>query len=152
MRPDSGIGGQFTRFAIVGVAGFLVDSAVLYVCLYALDLGIYGGRLVSYLLAATTTWFLNRQLTFRHSCRRAPLAQWTRFLVTNAVGGAVNYATYVAVMTLGPGSALLPLLGVAAGALAGLGFNFTASRRYVFRPVADAPPRDASNLRPDLPR
>ena len=47
---------QFARFAAVGVIGFVVDSAVLYLCLHVAGLGLYGGRVVSYLVAATTTW------------------------------------------------------------------------------------------------
>jgi len=42
-----------------GVAGFVVDSSVLYLCLHGTGLGLYGGRLVSYLAAASTAWYLN---------------------------------------------------------------------------------------------
>lgn len=122
---------QFARFTMVGVAGFVVDSGVLYLCLHGTGLGLYGGRLVSYLAAASTAWYLNRRITFAD--RSPPGRQWARFIATNALGALVNYGSYSAVVTLLPAGTWVPLLGVAVGALAGLGFNFTASRRFVFK-------------------
>ena len=119
---------------MVGVVGFIVDSAVLYLCLHATGLGLYGGRVVSYLAAASTTWYLNRRLTFGD--RSPPGRQWARFVTTNAVGALVNYGSYSIVVASLPAGTFVPLLGVAVGAIAGLGFNFTASRRFVFN--ADA--------------
>ena len=116
---------------MVGVVGFIVDSAVLYLCLHATGLGLYGGRVVSYLAAASTTWYLNRRLTFGD--RSPPGRQWARFVATNAVGALVNYGSYSIVVASLPAGTFVPLLGVAVGAIAGLGFNFTASRRFVFK-------------------
>jgi putative flippase GtrA len=138
-RPDRVVRRQFARFAMVGVVGFLVDSTVLYLCLHGTGLGLYGGRLVSYLAAASATWYLNRRITFGD--RSPPGRQWARFIATNGVGALVNYGSYSAIVTLLPAGTFVPLLGVAVGAIAGLGFNFTASRRFVFR--ADAAEQDS---------
>jgi putative flippase GtrA len=54
-------------------------------------------------------------------------------LTAATLGALVNYGSYSAVVTLLPAGTWVPLLGVAVGALAGLGFNFTASRRFVFK-------------------
>ncbi len=140
-RPDHAVRRQFARFTMVGVLGFVVDSTVLYFCLHGLGLGLYSGRLVSYLFAASTTWYLNRTLTFGdHS---PPGRQWARFIATNGIGAMVNYGSYSLIVALLPPGILVPLLGVAVGAVAGLGFNFTASRRLVFKPDAagDRPTR-----------
>jgi putative flippase GtrA len=125
------ISGQFLRFAAVGVAGFVVDAAALYAAL-ALGAGLYSGRIVSYLAAATATWALNRHYTFREGRTDRPALEWIRFLAANSVGGAVNYGTYAAMVTLLPFVAAHPWLGVAAGSFAGLVVNFTLSRRLVF--------------------
>lgn len=134
-RPDRALRRQFARFTMVGVLGFIVDSGVLYLCLHRTGLGLYGGRLVSYLAAASTTWYLNRRITFGDLS--PPGRQWARFIATNGVGALVNYGSYSAIVTLLPAGTFVPLLGVAVGAIAGLGFNFTASRRFVFRADAD---------------
>ena len=71
---------EFLRFGVVGTIGFVVDTAVLYAGL-ALGLGLYGGRAVSYLAAATTTWALNRVWTFRGRGNGPVHQQWALFLL-----------------------------------------------------------------------
>lgn len=123
---------EFMRFGVVGTIGFVVDTAVLYGGL-ALGLGLYGGRAVSYLAAATTTWALNRLWTFRGRGDGPVHQQWALFLLVNLVGFAINYGTYAALIEFVPMVAALPVLGVAAGALAGMFGNFVLSRQLVFR-------------------
>jgi putative flippase GtrA len=125
---------QFIRFAAVGTAAFVVDTAVLYLALWA-GLGLYSGRVVSYLFAATFTWYGNRRITFATHARgvAAATVEWIRFLLTNLVGGAVNYAVYAVLVSQLELVHAYPLLGVAAGSLAGLSVNFTLSKWLVFR-------------------
>jgi putative flippase GtrA len=127
---------QFLSFAAVGVVGFVVDASALYFAMHVLGAGLYGGRLLSYLAAATTTWALNRSYTFRTQRSHNKFAEWGRFLGANAVGGLVNYATYAILVTWVPMAAAHPVLGVAAGSIAGLTVNFLLSRRVVFKGTA----------------
>lgn len=123
---------EFLRFGVVGTIGFVVDTAVLYAGL-ALGLGLYWGRALSYLVAATTTWALNRQWTF-HGRGDGPVhQQWALFLLVNLLGFAMNYGTYAALIAFVPMVAEHPVLGVAAGAIAGMFGNFVLSRQLVFR-------------------
>ena len=123
---------EFLRFGVVGTIGFVVDTAVLYAGL-ALGLGLYGGRAVSYLVAATTTWALNRLWTFRGRGEGPAHQQWALFLLVNLIGFAMNYGTYAALIAFVPLVAAHPVLGVAAGAIAGMFGNFVLSRQLVFR-------------------
>ncbi len=127
---------ELFRFALIGAAGFGVDTAALYAAL-GLGLGLYTGRIVSYLVAATFTWAMNRRYTFTRAVPSDPFEQWLKFLAANAVGALVNYGTYAALVTFVAGVRDWPVLGVAAGSIAGLGFNFTVSRGWVFRSEAD---------------
>lgn len=132
---------QFSAFAVVGVIGLGADTAVLYALLYGAGIGFYLARSISFLLAATVTWALNRRYTFRHSRPEPLLRQWARFLATNAFGGGINYGVYAALIAWGahlapsatanPFSAH-PFLAVAAGSIAGMFFNFIGSRWLVF--------------------
>ena len=123
---------EFLRFGVVGTIGFVVDTAVLYAGL-AFGLGLYGGRAVSYLVAATTTWALNRLWTFRGRGEGPAHQQWALFLLVNLIGFAMNYGTYAALIVFVPMVAAHPVLGVAAGAIAGMFGNFVLSRQLVFR-------------------
>lgn len=120
----------FARFAGVGVLGFVVDSAVLYAGL-GVGLSLYSGRVVSWLAAATFTWYCNRRVTFG-STDRAMVREWARFLLANAVGGAVNMGTYAALVATFGLMARQPVLAVGAGSIAGLVFNFALSWTVVF--------------------
>ncbi|MGH8564899.1 MAG: GtrA family protein [Gammaproteobacteria bacterium] len=135
--------GRFLRFGLVGTAGFVVDAAALTAAMAWLGLGPYGARVVSYLAAATVTWAMNRRFTFAGADPRHPAAQWRRFVAANSVGALVNYGTYAALLAFVPLVAARPVLGVAAGSVAGLVFNFTISKLWVFR-AATSPPTDAA--------
>ncbi len=131
---------QFVRFGVVGTIGFVVDTAVLYAGL-ALGAGLYSGRAVSYVAAATTTWALNRAWTFRGQGETPALRQWAVFLLVNLIGFASNYGTYAALVAWVPSVSANPVLGVAAGAIVGMFGNFLLSRRYVFGGAPVPPPK-----------
>jgi putative flippase GtrA len=125
---------EFLRFGIVGTIGFAVDASVLYAC--APFVGWLAGRLISFLAAASTTWWLNRRHTFTGHRNDLTLAEtgleYCRYLLSMLAGGAVNYACYVGTLHWleGPGTALL---GVAIGSVAGLGVNYSLARLVVFK-------------------
>jgi putative flippase GtrA len=87
--------------------------------------------------AVTFTWAMNRWFTFAGADPRRGTAQWGCFVAANGVGALVNYGTYAALVALVPLVAARPVLGVAAGSVAGLVFNFTLSKLWVFHSVAD---------------
>lgn len=120
------------RFGIVGSIGFVVDTVTLYAALW-LGAGLYGGRALSYLAAASGNWALNRAWTFREASRDRPARQWALFLLVNLAGFAVNYGTYAVLVATLPLVARHPVLGVAAGSLAGMAGNFLLNRQIVFR-------------------
>ncbi len=125
--------GEMFRFGVVGTVGFLVDVLVLTVGLQA-GTGPWFGRVLSYLVAVTVTFSLNRAWTFRTADRSRSMAQdWGLFAVLNLVGFACNYGTYAALITGVPVVREFPVLGVAAGSLAGMAGNFLLSKRYVFK-------------------
>ncbi|WP_353506008.1 HAD-IIB family hydrolase [Variovorax arabinosiphilus] len=120
---------RFVQFGMVGIAGLLVDLAVLY--LLAPWLGWYLARAVSFLAAATCTWGLNRTFTFRPapgSHARLSIGREYLTYITSMLGGAaINYTVYVLTLHWMPGAAA-PTIGVALGSCIGLISNFTAAR------------------------
>ena len=129
-------GRQFLSFGVIGAVGFVVDVAVLYAALHGLATGYYLGRLLSYLAAASTTWYLNRHFTFARSEDDGLLVQWLTFLLVNAFGGLVNYAVYCGVIYLAPEQIWTPAAAVAAGSISGLALNFISSKKLVFERAA----------------
>jgi putative flippase GtrA len=127
----------FVRFALVGACGFVVDETVLTILHYLIGVDRYSARAVSIFCAATFTWWGNRNLTFaEHAATGGPqelALEWFRFMVANAVGALVNYATYSLLVALAPAPLGYPLVAAAAGVGVGLMFNFTLSKRFVFK-------------------
>jgi putative flippase GtrA len=135
---------RLLSFAIVGVAGFVVDSCTLYLGI-ALGAGLRLGRVFSYLTAMTATWAMNRRLTFSDASSPKLFAEWARYGVSQLAGAAANLGLYYALIQGSARVARHPVLGVAAGSLAGLTINYLVARRFVFRRPsgagADRPPR-----------
>jgi putative flippase GtrA len=123
---------QALRFAAVGVVGFFVDAGVLTLAMSLLGLNIYTARVLSFLTAVTATWAMNRAFTFKQRASPSMVKEWVRFCAANAVGGLVNLGTYVLLVNTVTIAHDLPVVGVAAGSLAGLAVNFTLSRIFVF--------------------
>jgi putative flippase GtrA len=122
---------QFAMFGVVGVAGFVVDTATVYALRHRL--GLYGAGAVSYCTAATVTWLLNRVWTFRGKGSGPAHRQWARFLLANLAGFVLNRGTYAALVTFVALCAEEPVYAVGAGAIVGMFLNFSLSRTMVFR-------------------
>ena len=124
------LGLEIFSFGIAGVLGYLVDVAVLYLLLDAL--GLYLGRVFSFLSAATATWLFNRSFTFRRRPSGIPLgAEYRTYLFFMVAGGTVNFAAYIAVLQTVPTAP--PFIAVAIGSVSGMAVNFFLSRRLLFR-------------------
>jgi putative flippase GtrA len=122
---------DLTRFATVGLFGFLLDSATVYAT--RAQLGLYGAGVVAYFVAATGNWLLNRIWTFRGRGGGPAHRQWAAFVAANSVGFVLNRGTYAILVTVSALCARQPVFAIFAGAIAGLFTNFTLSRRMVFK-------------------
>jgi putative flippase GtrA len=123
---------QLFRFCVAGAIAFVVDAGIVQGLVVWQGWNPYLARLVSYLGAASTAWWLNRRFTF--GAGDDPVHQeWIKYLTVNTAGGLVNYATYAALVLASDTVRLIPALGVAAGSVAGLLVNFGLNRWLVFR-------------------
>jgi putative flippase GtrA len=128
---------RFLRFAVVGAAGFVVDESVLALMHRVLGLDPFSARAISILAAMSFTWWGNRNLTFREHKAEGAAAiarEWLRFVAANSVGALVNYGSYALLVRFAPPPANNAYLATAIGVAIGLLFNFTLSKRLVFRP------------------
>lgn len=122
---------QFLRFCMVGALGFVTDFSVLYAAVNGLGLGTLAGRVVSFVVAATVTWKVNRHFTFVQQ-GKGSVREWAHYLVLTSLGGGINVIVYQAWLWLTDHSTANLFLGVAAGSAVAMLFNFTISKRAVF--------------------
>ncbi|MFW7266959.1 GtrA family protein [Gluconacetobacter sp. Hr-1-5] len=124
--------GPFLKFGIVGTTGLIWDTLAVYG--FRPVLGLTGATVLAYFIAASMNWLVNRLWTFRHVVHAdRPLVQWVRFLLASSLGFVMNRGMVFALFLLFPLCRAVPVLALAAGALAGLAANFTLSHRLVFR-------------------
>jgi len=125
------------RFAVIGALGMPVDWTVLQLMVHW-GSGPYVGRVLSWFCAASFTWAGNRYFTFAASRARGLLGtgkEWLRFLAANAVGGLVNVGLYSVLVRFAPPPFNNLTIALVCGVLLGLVFNFTLSKKVVFRSV-----------------
>jgi putative flippase GtrA len=129
---------RIVRFGLVGGAGYFVNAAALFLVLKFLPLDKYTSYVPAFLVAVTFTWWGNRVLTFHeHAARENLLVEWARFVAANLVGFFANWALYSALVAFAPRPLNNVFVAQIAGTLFGMVFNFTLSKRFVFRSKED---------------
>jgi putative flippase GtrA len=120
---------QFASFVVGGALGFLVDVAALYSAL-AIGAGLFAGRLLSFLAAASFTWRFNRRYTF--AATDSAWREWWRYLASMAAGMLVNFLAYSLALSLIATAWWRPAVAVACGSAAGMIINFFSAKLFVF--------------------
>ena len=138
-QPTIGWTSGLSRFAIVGVLGFIVDASVLTLLVNGLGQGHIGSRAISFTLAVTVTWLANRRWTFQPTAQRGK--EYAGYLITQVIGAVINLGVYVILIQMWPGLAKLPVIPLAAGAFVAFLFNFFAARRFVYSGFRSGQPR-----------
>jgi len=122
---------QFLRFGVVGTLGFVWDISVAHVA--KPFVGPYYALLISYVVAGTINWLLNRMWTYAGAAHGAAHRQLAMFLLANSVGLLLNRGVGFTLIANFPICRQYLVLPVLAGGLCGMFLNFYLSRRLVFR-------------------
>ena len=139
---------QLARFAVVGALGFAIDGGLLYQLLQW-QFDPYLARGISFPVAVTATWYLNRIWTFSVGEVAASRREYKRYLLIQVAGAGANYAVYVLVLQFVEHTPANALIALAVGALVGLIINFFGARYWAFA----VPLRSSNGLHlPDGPR
>jgi putative flippase GtrA len=123
---------EIWRFGAVGVVGFVVDASVLVYLVQVMGWGLYGSRAISFGLAVTATWYLNRRFTFAQRAGAKRGQEYGRYFLAQVVGALINLGVYVAIVEAIPAVAAYPVLPLAAGSGVAMVFNFLAARYFAF--------------------
>jgi putative flippase GtrA len=123
---------QLIRFGMVGTIGFVVDSMALLLLAQHFAIAPLPARVCSFVIAATVTWKLNRNYTFR-KVASAAWREWAKYLLATAFGGACNVAVFKAWIWLTDETPHNLVIGVAVGSLAAMVLNFAIAKKVVFK-------------------
>ena len=122
---------QFSRFIVVGSLGFVVDAGILYLLNGLMGYSPVLSRVPSFSVAVVITWWFNRQYTFdaKDSCAKQTLL---KYISVNLIGLCINFGVYSLAVIKTPFFAGNPILALALASIAGMAFNFTTSKFFVF--------------------
>jgi putative flippase GtrA len=123
---------RLARFMVVGGVGFVVDASVLTVLVSFGNMGLYSSRAVSFLLAVSVTWYMNRVWTFQTTDNKRHRQEYVRYILVQVVGALINLGIYVYCIETIPKMADYPVLPLMIGAVVALMFNYLFSRKLVF--------------------
>jgi putative flippase GtrA len=128
---------RLVRFGAVGTAGFAVDAAVLSALTSLGGMDVYPARAVSFIVACSATWLLNRTFVFapvEGAERGGPRErEYARYFSVQTAGALINLAVFAALIQALPGMRALPVLPLAAGSVVAMVFNYAGARYWVFR-------------------
>lgn len=124
------------KFALVGGAGFIVDTTILILLYDFIGFGLLLARTIAFVVAATSNWILNRQFTFnrdRHSGTKS--TQWLRFVSSAMISALPNLGIFYLIMLLLPESLPNIIFAMSCGILAGYYCNYRLAKSWVFRSI-----------------
>ncbi|WP_426661254.1 GtrA family protein [Rhodanobacter aciditrophus] len=125
---------EIALFAVGGAIGFVVDAGVVQALVSLADWNPYLARVLSFLCAASVTWWWNRRHTFAHRrSGRSAGSEWLHWMGLMGFGALVNYGIYVVALLEFPLTHRWPALAVAAGSAVASAANFASARAMLFR-------------------
>ncbi len=127
-------------FAMGGIGGLVIDAGIVQMLVSFGHWNPYLARVLSFLLAATFTWWWNRRYTFAaRQSGRNPRTEWLHWMVLMSAGALVNYGIYALLLLNFADLHRWPALATAAGSIVAVLVNFSTARGILFSHPRAAP-------------
>jgi dolichol-phosphate mannosyltransferase len=123
-----GVWSQLAQFLLVGASGLVVNLLLLTAFL-RLGLSAKVAPIPAIGLSMVWNFLLNRRFSFSFARDQSVLKQFWGFVSACSLGAVVNYLVTLGVLRW----VSAPQLAATVGVIAATGFNFAASRLYVFK-------------------
>ena len=123
---------ELLRFGFVGSIAFAIDGGVMQLLTSTTGVSPLLARGISFPVALSVGWALNRSWTFEAGRKRSAGSQYRRYVLVQIGGFLINYAAFAALVTSGGLWREWPLLALAVGVLISMIFTYVCSRLFVF--------------------
>ena len=124
---------SFVRFSIIGTFGYLIDITIFFAINELYDLSVYLSRIISFIFAATFSWYGNRLFTFSSSKRKRVLKEWIDYVYSMTPGAGANYLVFSIIVFNFENTQLVLFFAFSIGVLVGLSINYNIAKKYVFK-------------------
>ncbi|MDP9239668.1 MAG: GtrA family protein [Actinomycetota bacterium] len=124
---------ELTKFGVIGMVNTALDFAILNLLHFGFGVGPLTSKCISTVIAATSSYFMNRHWTFAHRARSGMRREYTLFFLLNLVGLAIGLIC-IAVVRYGLEMDSPAAINAAnlVGLVIGTVFRFWSYRRWVF--------------------
>jgi len=119
-------------YIVVGGTGFVVDGGVMQLLFSLGSWDALYARAVSFPIAVTVTWLLNRNWTFNSGGEKTSHKRYWLYLITQLIGAGVNVLVFSLLIKTVPGVSDYPLIALAAGSITALVVTYTLSTYVIF--------------------
>jgi putative flippase GtrA len=126
---------SFMKYIVVGGVGFGIDGGVMMALHVQLSCSPMAARLVSFPVAVSVTWFLNRHWTFKRGSVLASARRYGPYLFVQIIGALINLGVFAAAVGWSDFLGYYPLSALAIAALPVLAFTYFASKCLIFREI-----------------
>jgi putative flippase GtrA len=92
---------QLIKFCIVGASSFVIDLGLFTLLHFGLAWPVGAAKACSFLLAVCNGFYWNRRWTFHHARGGDARKQYPKFVLTNAIGLALNLSIMTGALILG---------------------------------------------------
>lgn len=124
---------EFILFSLIGASGMMVDLFFVFLSYDVLTLPFRLARVVGFVFALTSNFFLNRKYTFPHASGGNPVRQYISFFGVCLVGFAANWFISVYLYEHMAFFHRFYLVAAFIGILGGMVINFVGSKFIAFR-------------------
>jgi putative flippase GtrA len=127
------VAASFGQFVLVGGVGFVIDGSILVALVSGAGWLPWEGRAISFPVAVSVTWWLNRRLAFKGRGMSDRRTEYAAYVTVQLLGAAINLAVFGLCLRVLPWLAEWPLIPFAVGSAVALVFNYAGARFTIYR-------------------
>lgn len=132
--PSLKLSREILLFGVGGLIGLVIDGGIVQMLVAGAGWNPYLARVLSFLIAATFTWWWSRHYTFAtRQSNRSVHAEWLHWMGLMSVGAVINYGVYVVLLMNFQALHRWPAIGAAGGSAVSAFVNFVLARRMLFK-------------------
>lgn len=125
---------EIIKFLVIGSCGMAVDLFMVFLSYGVIGIPFKFARVIGFLVALTTNFFLNYRFTFKNMKKEKKLyIRYAEFITVCTIGFALNWFISVSLYQNYPFFEKYYLLAATIGIIGGTFINFTGSKFIVFK-------------------
>lgn len=133
---------RLPAFALTGMLGFLVDAGLMALLHAGWQVHPVFARCVSFPVALTVTWLVNRRWVFAWSRQTGVTTEYARYVVVQVTGAALNLTIFTGLIYTLPPLMAAPVLALAIAAVGSLVLNYLLLVSWVYPLPHSAAPQE----------